>query len=436
MRPDDRFPTDDMMHTGMELPFDADLEALDAELDAAGVNARRSLHGRSQPTRVYSANLRASLVAGLAEPAFADGPGPDAALPRGHERGSRVRPELVTAGETWAPTPLAPQIARRTPTVLPRARWSMLAAAMLTLVVVAGSLGAGLDWLLPSPTADPSAPPASAAPQSDGPATPGPTPDGTAAAILPDPSPATTTGPDPDPTKAADPTSTPRPAPTRTPKPTAKPKPDPTKPPVGPMDLAVKACPGGVVLDWTKPSTAVAHYHVLRSLGGDVPPTYPADGTTEIETATTFGAGVTDGFDATLGGGKTATYRAFAFDDEDQVLAFSPSRTVTTLGRLDLGSLGIVEHEPGSITVSWGAASVSDGCFTYGKLVASVEDPDPSYLKGSPYLAVIEDSGATNVVLDGLPSGKTVWMRYEMVRVTSTGKFIVASSDVRQVTFP
>ena len=202
------------------------------------------------------------------------------------------------------------------------------------------------------------------------------------------------------------------------------------------MDLGLKACPGGVFIDWTKPSTDVAHYHVLRKIGGDVPATYPADGTVEVETATTWSAGTTDGFDTTIDGGATATYRAFAFDASDDLMAWSPSRTVTTVGRIDLGSLNVENLAAGKIGVSWASAEFHSACFTYGKLVLSESDPDPSYLKGSTYIAVVSDPLATSVVVEGLPSGKTVWMRYEVIRTTSTGKFVVARSNVIQVTFP
>ncbi len=421
MRPDDHVPKLDALDGGIELPIDADLEALDEELGAAGASARRSLHGSTQPTRVFSVDLRARLLGTIATPAAAGLLGTDVLLRRGQERGSRIRPELDAPGETWAPTPLEPQLARRTPTVLPRARWSMLAAAMLTLVFVAGALGARFDWLVPSPTADPSASPATQA-LPTAPPTPGPT----AAVVVP----VQTEAPAP----TARPEATPKP--TKKPKPTATPKPAPTKPPVGPMSLAAKACPGGVVLDWTKPSPDVGHYHVLRNKDGDVPPEYPGNGMTEIETATTYGAGKTEGFDATLGGGKSATYRAFAFDADDEVIAYSPSKTAETLDSISLGTLSIVENGPGSITVSWAAASVHSACFSYGKLVASEEDSEPSYLKGSPYLAAIGDKNQTEITLEDLPSGTTVWMKYEVLRMTETGGFQVACSDVIQVTYP
>jgi hypothetical protein len=202
------------------------------------------------------------------------------------------------------------------------------------------------------------------------------------------------------------------------------------------MDFVAKACPGGVILDWTKPSPAVAHYHVLRSLGGDVPPTYPSDGTTEVETATSFSAGTTDGFDATVGGGNIATYRAFAFDADDEVMAYSQSRTVTTVGRISLGELTVTGAGAGAIDVAWSSADFNAACFSYGKLVVSTEDPDPSYLEGASAWAVIESPDATGTHVDGLQSGKTVWMRYEIIRATGLGKFVVARTDAVQVTVP
>ena len=143
-----------------------------------------------------------------------------------------------------------------------------------------------------------------------------------------------------------------------------------------------------------------------------------------------------DGFDATADGGATATYRAFAFDAGDHLMAWSPSRTVTTVGRMDLGALNVQELAAGKIDVSWAPAEIHAGCFSYGKLVISESDPDPSYLKGSTAIAVVSDLLTTSAVVEGLPSGKTVWMRYEVIRTASTGKFIVARSAVIQVTFP
>lgn len=54
------------------MPSDPYLEALVAELAAAGTQARRALSGRTQPTRVYSVNLRAWLLGRFGEPTSAD----------------------------------------------------------------------------------------------------------------------------------------------------------------------------------------------------------------------------------------------------------------------------------------------------------------------------------------------------------------------------
>ena len=420
MRPDDvlRGPGDDM--SDMALPIDADLQSLDAELDAAGVQARDLLYGRSQPTRYFSVDLRSRLVGAYAAQAAAPA-ALDVLVPLDRSRGSRLRPELE-AGETWAPTPLAPRITRRTPTVLPRARWAIFAAAALTGVLVAGAMGARPDWLFSQPDAS-SSPASSSAP----------------VVVVVDPS----LSPDPDstlmpsvtPGPTAKPDSTPRP--TRTPKPT--PKPDPTQPPILPMSLAAKACPGGVILDWSKPSADVNHYHVLRSIGGDVPPTYPAGGTTEIDSATSWDAGVTDGFDGDVAGGQSATYRAFAFDAADEVMAFSPMKTVTSAPRLSLGTLGYTDNgDSSSITVAWSNPGVAPACFSYGKLVVSKTDPNPSYLEGAQHIAVISDPGASGawVEISAELHGQLVWMRYQMIRSTSLGKFVVGQTDVIQVTLP
>ena len=45
-----------------DAPLDTDVVALHAELVAAGRQAGRSLHGRTQPTRYYSTQLRARLL--------------------------------------------------------------------------------------------------------------------------------------------------------------------------------------------------------------------------------------------------------------------------------------------------------------------------------------------------------------------------------------
>lgn len=76
MRADDRYlhllgPLDDAFDVMPDAPLDIDLVALDAELGAAGRQARRALLGRTQPTRYYSLELRIRLLARFGTPVAA-----------------------------------------------------------------------------------------------------------------------------------------------------------------------------------------------------------------------------------------------------------------------------------------------------------------------------------------------------------------------------
>src|SRR5262245_59585812 len=123
MRPDDRSvrwqPVDGMgggVDDGFDGygPLDADLEALDAELDDAGAQGRRMLRGQTQPTRFFANRLRDRLLAVYAVPApVAAGTGAAPAIPSSQPRRTGVRPALTEPGESWAPIALQPQIARR-----------------------------------------------------------------------------------------------------------------------------------------------------------------------------------------------------------------------------------------------------------------------------------------------------------------------------------
>jgi hypothetical protein len=234
----------------------------------------------------------------------------------------------------------------------------------------------------------------------------------------------------PTPAPSTGPAATPGP----TPKPTASPKPTP---PLGALALSTFACPGGVRLDVTDPGGATDHYRVMKLVGGGtVPATWPPAGAAEVGTAPGWDRSVTDGFDADLAAGAAVSYRAFAFDAADGWLVASEARAVTALVPLDLGALGTTVVGPGSMTFSWTPPAVSWDCFSFGKLVASPSDPDPSYLKGSSYLAVMGSPSDAGVTVDGLASGTTVYVRYEAIRSTSTGLFVVGRTSVVQVTLP
>ena len=122
MSPDERIRR---MHDDVVLPFDsaeldADLAALDAELAKAGVALRRSHErdGRSRPPASFASSLRERLLAGAAMPNGAGANPPDADA----DVAQRVQPT----------------IRRRTPTILPAPRWTILALAAVFVVALLG----------------------------------------------------------------------------------------------------------------------------------------------------------------------------------------------------------------------------------------------------------------------------------------------------------
>ena len=62
MRPEDVLLTTAPLGRAIPVPIDVELEALEAELDAAGVRGRGTLNGHRQPTRYFSLGLRAELL--------------------------------------------------------------------------------------------------------------------------------------------------------------------------------------------------------------------------------------------------------------------------------------------------------------------------------------------------------------------------------------
>jgi hypothetical protein len=123
-------PDDQPMTDG--LPFDAELDALDRELTAAGSTARRRLDGRrggaTQPDRSFAASLRQRLQATYDSDARPIEPGHDT---------------LPVGSAESRPVALRPQLARRTPAFLPAPRWSFLAVAAALVIAVVGLSGPG-----------------------------------------------------------------------------------------------------------------------------------------------------------------------------------------------------------------------------------------------------------------------------------------------------
>jgi hypothetical protein len=206
------------------------------------------------------------------------------------------------------------------------------------------------------------------------------------------------------------------------------------------MALTAQACPGGVLLDWSAPDVAaVSRVTVLRGASAEIPTGWPpADGVTKVGSATTADLGVTDGFDPTDVGGS-AWYRAVAYNGENVALAASASTGLATIGIADLGGLGIGGGAAGSgdLSFTWSPFGGDGACFSYYKLVASVDDAAPSYLKGADFaIPISEQAAAGTTVTEGLTSGQTYYFRLQAIRVTSLGKFVVAQTAVIQHAVP
>jgi hypothetical protein len=259
---------------------------------------------------------------------------------------------------------------------------------------------------LPTPSAEPSAPPV--------------------ATVAPTLAPTAPTAP-----------PTPRPTPVPTPVPTPTPVPAPT---MGTMGLAANACPGGVVLDWTVPELAAFHHvQVLRGSSGEIPAVNPpAGGVVAIGGGYSTNPAKSEGMDPTAEAGA-AWYRAVTFDTANQAIAASPVLGVTTAPIGDLGGLGFTDGAPGSgdLTFTWSPFGGNGDCFTYYKLVASIDDPTPSYLGGSTALVAIGERAASGTtVTDGLTTGQAYYFRIQVIRATAIGKFVVAQSAVSQYVVP
>jgi hypothetical protein len=243
--------------------------------------------------------------------------------------------------------------------------------------------------------------------------------------------PAPTPTPTPTPRPTAPPT--PRPTPKPTPKPTPEPTPAPT-PGLGSISLSAAACHGGVLLDWGQfGGDGFNHYLVLRSTSTTIPAVYPPQGgASGVDGTYTTELGKTDGFDPTADGGGTLRYRAVAFGAEDQPLAASVVRSVTTKPVKALGGLTIGQVGP-STSFGWGPYGGPAGCFSFYKLAYSAEDSTPSYLDGAQIAWAGSDQGAGSTTVDGMAPG-TYWFRLQAIRATGLGKFVVAQTSVVQFT--
>lgn len=226
------------------------------------------------------------------------------------------------------------------------------------------------------------------------------------------------------------------PSPTSTPEPTLKPTPEPT-PAVGSLNLDAASCPGGVVLDWSPWEVAgFDHYLTVRSTSSSMSGAVDPGGTYSASVGKTSAVDV-------LGEGIAAEvayyYRTTAFNADGGVLARSGvssamAKPVRSLGELAVGSV------TDGTKLAWSSFGGPGACFTWYKLVYSETNPSPSYLGGDPYLAALENQGASSFVTpsgaEGLISGHTYYLRVQVIRATDLGAFLVAQTSVTTFTVP
>jgi hypothetical protein len=224
--------------------------------------------------------------------------------------------------------------------------------------------------------------------------------------------------PRPDRTPKPTPAPTAQPTPQPTPVPTAKPTPTP----IGALELGTTGCPGGVVLDWSPyEGSGFDHYLLLRA-GSPWADGHVLDGSWSGYREKTTG------YDASGGAGQTYWYRAAAYRANGTLLARSPAVSAAAAPVASLGAVQVGPVAEGT-KVKWTPFGGSGGCFTYYKVVWSLENPQPSYLAGDPAVAVT-DQELNLTVLDALESGKTYYLRVQVLRATDLGSFVVAQSDV------
>ena len=257
--------------------------------------------------------------------------------------------------------------------------------------------------------------------------------------LAPTDSPILSAGDSPSPSPGVGPSPTPSPTPGTTPKPTptptASPSPSPSATPRSSLGLAFTACPGGVLLNWSKFSdTGFVAYVTLRSTTTDIPKAYPPHGNA-IVVARTTNRTQTSGADDDVPADRTYFYRTLVLGSGNVVLAASDVETVATVKQADLGPLSVVGR-----IVSWGPFNTSKypgSCFSEYLVQYYAVDPDTT-----PDPSLIGSIGdetvyQTNVAVPQ-PVGFSypIWFRVQVVRITAGGQFVVAETTGTSPSYP
>ena len=218
------------------------------------------------------------------------------------------------------------------------------------------------------------------------------------------------------PSPTSEPSDTPVPTPRPTPTPTTSPSPTPTPTATPPLGLSLTACPGGVVLNWSKYSgPGFARYVTLRSSMPSIPPVY--DASKVLAGTSTTSVSATTGADPANDAGATYFYRTLALGSGNKVLQASQLEESSGSGQFDLGPASVV----GPVVV-WSLFN-QDACFSEYKVVYSGA--------GTGSMTVSSRVQTNTAVPDasGFGSGDTISFRIQVVRTTATGQsFVVAQT--------
>ncbi len=219
------------------------------------------------------------------------------------------------------------------------------------------------------------------------------------------------------------------------PTPTASPGPTPDPAAPETLELVVRGCPGGVVVDWS-PAThpEFHHYIALRSIEPDVAPDYPP-----IAPAVDWGDSyatdrfITSAVDATLIPSQTVLYyRVMGYDAVNGVVAASTIRHTRPKEVVDLGTLVVEGGEQAASTrLDWTLFGGLGRCFTaYHVLIGPVGSSPSSTL------TTVSEQSTTEVETIGLHSGASYAIQVVAMRSTTLGSFVVARSEIATYAVP
>jgi hypothetical protein len=205
---------------------------------------------------------------------------------------------------------------------------------------------------------------------------------------------------------------------------------------MGELALGLTGCNGGMVIDWSATADPrFAKYRTLVSTSPEIPVAYPpAGGSVEVGTAKSANINATSGYDVAAPG-VTYYYRTLALDGAGAVIATSGVGSSAAAPVHAMGPL-LVAPDPEGTRFSWAPYPGSGACFTYYKLVYTLDGSPPAYLDGDPYLAAIGDQAAATFASADLVSGQTYTFRLQAIRATDTGSFLVAQTDIATYTAP